>query len=226
MKCTECSKHVKPVIAVDIDGTLGMYHEHFTAFASDYVGKQLRTGYPGGEEFSDYLGMSKQSYREAKLAYRQGGMKRSMPTHVGARAFMKEVWELGFEIWIATTRPWMRLDNIDPDTREWLFRNGIQYDYMIYGEDKYEQLVKAVGGERIVLVIDDLRDQCFEAMKQLRMEKSKEPVATWPVVQPQRVHNRRELFANNFYEFNSLKMRLEGRLEGWYDQAGSSVRSD
>ena len=73
-----------------------------------------------------------------------------MPVYDDAVQFMQQLAAHGVEVWIATTRPWMRLDNIDPDTREWLARNEIPWDYMIYGEDKYEQLLERVDRERVL----------------------------------------------------------------------------
>lgn len=211
MKCTECNTVIRPVVAVDIDGTLGMYHEHFTVFASDYAGVHLPTGYNGGEEFSDYLGMSKQLYREAKLAYRQGGMKRTMPTYGGARGFMIQLNRLGCEVWIATTRPWMRLDNIDPDTREWLQRNTITYDYMLYGEDKYEVLKDRVGESRVLAVVDDLREQC---------EKAKQVFDDDTAIQPYRQHNEMDQFVNRVYGFDHIHERIKSRVEKWHGEQG------
>ena len=63
------------------------------------------------------------------------------------------------EIWLATTRPWQRLDNVDPDTREWLRRNGIEIDGLLYGDDKYQQLIETVEQERIVACFEDLPEQ-------------------------------------------------------------------
>lgn len=216
MKCTECGTKVRPVVAVDIDGTLGMYHEHFTEFASEYVGSQLHAGFPGGVEFSEYLGMEKQSYREAKLAYRQGGMKRTMPMYSGARSFMMDLNRLDVEVWIATTRPWMRLDNIDPDTREWLSRNSIRYDYMIYGDNKYDVLIDRVGIERVVMVIDDLSIECGNATNVLKVDVDSDP-RLWPVIQPRRTHNQNDPFPHQFTDFSTLLGKhIYTRVEEWY----------
>lgn len=157
--CSECSRVVRPVVALDIDETLGLYHEHFRRFASGYVGRELPEGYDGSEPFWSYLGLELFKYRQVKLAYRQGGMKRSMPVREGARELVSKAHELGAEIWITTTRPYLRLDNIDPDTQEWIARNGLRYDHMLYDEDKYLQLASLVDPDRVVFVLDDLREQ-------------------------------------------------------------------
>lgn len=156
---------LKPVVALDIDGTLGDYHGHFLRFAAGYCGKSM----PPVEEINPglplwkHMRVSRRTYRDCKLAYRQGGLKRSMPVFPFASQLTRNIRRLGADIWICTTRPYLRLDNIDPDTREWLRRNRIQYDAVIFGEQKYRELVTQVGLERIVAVADDLPEQALNA---------------------------------------------------------------
>lgn len=148
----------KPVIALDIDGTLGDFHGHFLRFAEGWYGRSMPdpSDINPGLPLHKFMSTSKGTYRQCKLAYRQGGMKRSMPVHEGADDLTRYIRkELGAEVWICTTRPYLRLDNIDPDTRHWLRRNGIQYDGVIWGPHKYRDLAKIIGTDRIVAVIDD-----------------------------------------------------------------------
>jgi hypothetical protein len=155
----------KPIIACDIDGTVGDYHKHFTRFAEQWTGRTM----PGPQDINPglplhkHLGMSKATYRECKLAYRQGGMKRSMPVYPGSPEAIRDWRKMGSEVWITTTRPYLRLDNIDPDTRHFLRRNGIQYDGILYGADKYRKLVSIVGADRIIMVLDDLPEMIDQA---------------------------------------------------------------
>lgn len=157
----------KPVVALDIDGTLGDYHGHFLRFAEGYVGREM----PNPKEINPglplyrHMRVSRATYRAAKLAYRQGGQKRSMPAYDGAADLTRVVRKAGAEVWICTTRPYLRLDNIDPDTREWLRRNRIQYDAVLFGESKYAELVRQVGLNRIVAIADDLPEQIVKAGK-------------------------------------------------------------
>lgn len=148
-----------PVIGLDIDGTCGDYHGHFTRFAQEYTGKQMPPPdqYTGGIPFHKHLGMSRTTYNKVKLAYRQGGAKRSMPPYPGIGEFTKCVRTCGVAVYICTTRPYLRLDNIDPDTRHWLKdRAHMQYDAVLWGAYKYNDLIKQVGRERVVMVYDDL----------------------------------------------------------------------
>lgn len=168
MKCSDCSKEIQPIVVVDIDGTLAMHHEDITRFCSRYYDKAPPTfPYDGGESFADYLEITLDEYRAMKLAYRQGGNKRFVKPYPGAADFMKSLWLTvpSPEIWVATTRPYQRLDNIDPDTREWLRRNDMKVDGLLYGDDKYEQLVETVDPARIVAVFEDLDEQMVYGTK-------------------------------------------------------------
>lgn len=149
--------HGIPIVALDVDGTLGDFHSHFLHFAQNWFGKEM----PDSEQINvglplhRFMGVSKARYREAKLAYRQGGWKRWMPVYPGSSELTHDIQRAGAEVWICTTRPYLRLDNIDPDTREWLRRSRIKYNAVLFGEDKYTEL-RRQAGDRVVAVVDDL----------------------------------------------------------------------
>ena len=163
MRCTNCSSTVKPVVAIDIDGTLGNYYGHFVQFCNAYFGTTFPNNWEGQGEWEDFLGLTRQQYREAKLAYRQGGQKRSMPMISDAPHLIAAVRKLSVEVWLTTTRPWLRLDSVDPDTREWLRREDVYYDHLLYDDDKYHRLAELVDPERVLLVVDDLKELCVQA---------------------------------------------------------------
>jgi hypothetical protein len=134
-----------PVVGLDIDGTLGDYYGHFHRFAEQYLQEPLDVDW--------------------KPETKQGGMKRSLPVlddHLMAMV-QNLRREKGLQVWICTTRPWQRLDNIDPDTQFWLNRNVGRVDGVIYGEEKYEDLIDIVGRERIIGIFDDLPENVEEA---------------------------------------------------------------
>jgi phosphoglycolate phosphatase-like HAD superfamily hydrolase len=153
----------KPVVALDLDGTLGDYHQNFLEFATRYFGKTFP--HPGtanpGLKLWDWMGISQRDYQDAKLAYRQGGWKRWMPCYLGAAELTLRIRSAGAEVWLCTTRPYLRLDNVDPDTREWLGRNRIQYDALLFDPahkddgTKYHELARQAG-TRVASVVDDL----------------------------------------------------------------------
>lgn len=167
-RCTSCSALIKPVVAIDIDGTLADYHSHFSKFAHIWLGDRLvRSHYDGSEPYRDWFckafAVDVTTFRAIKLAYRQGGMKRNMPMYPGAPALLEGLRRLGVEIWLTTTRPWERFDRVDPDTREWLRRNRLEYDALLYDENKMDRLAECVDPERVVAVLDDQSDQLAAA---------------------------------------------------------------
>lgn len=163
----------RPIVAIDIDGTLGDYHSHFLWFAEQWLGYPMpsATEVNPGMRLSTFMGIPHELYRQCKLAYRQGGLKRFMPCYPFASELTQNIRAAGAEIWICTSRPYLRLDNIDPDTREWLRRNEIRYNAVIFEgllsggnpSTKYADLVYQVGTSRIVAVIDDLPIQTADA---------------------------------------------------------------
>lgn len=175
MLCTNCSTEIKPIVAIDIDGTLGDYHGHFALFAWQYHFRPVISGHwDGTGDFEDWLGLTRSEYREAKLAYRQGGGKRLMPVYTGSRGLLMECIVAGAEVWLTTTRPWMRHDSTDPDTRSWLERNQLPYHHLLYDDQKYPRLDDLVDGQRVCMVLDDLAEQwdvaeeCFPGRVWLR----------------------------------------------------------
>lgn len=160
MRCTECNTIIKPVVAIDIDGTISDYHYHFLSFARLYldlpVDRTYYMRYDGTTDLATFLGISKEHYREVKLAYRQGGQKRLQPILPGARELLQEIHRIGAEIWLTTTRPWMKFDSTNPDTIHWLEKHHIPYDHLLYDDDKYDRLHQIVGPGRVVGVLEDL----------------------------------------------------------------------
>lgn len=154
----------RPVVALDIDGTMGEYHLNFWRMACDYLGRDLKhpSVYDGSQSFASFLGMSKSTYRRIKLAYRQGGWKRWMPVYDGVADMSRYLRSRGAVVAVCTTRPFLQLEVIDPDTRHWLKnRAHVQYDCLISGEHKYRDLVRTFGRDRIVAVYEDLPEQAL-----------------------------------------------------------------
>lgn len=200
---------LRPVIALDIDGTLGYYHEHFLAFAAQWLQRPLPDTWDGREPFWRTLGTSKATYRQIKLCYRQGGMKRSMRVRLGAASLTRAVRAAGAEVWVCTTRPYLRLDNIDPDTRFWLRNNGIQYDGVLFGENKYRDLRDLVGIERVVAVLDDEPDQCRRA----------EGLGL-PTRMMARQYNREERLWYGIYDLVHAKEEFTFLVNKWREEKG------
>lgn len=172
MLCSHCSETIKPVVALDIDGTMGEFHDHFLRFALGYLTGHIPhyspvDEYDGSVGFRDWfcarMRIGTEDWYDIKLAYRQGGMKRTMPCRGWPAGLTYSLRDLGIEIWVTTTRPYLRLDNIDPDTRFWLDNNEIEFDHLIYDEDKYSQLIQTIMPERVIAILEDLPEQIERA---------------------------------------------------------------
>jgi hypothetical protein len=206
--CTSCNRLIRPVIAIDIDGTLANYHYHFFKFAEKYFNRTFNEGYDGSVKLFEWMKITQEEYRQCKLSYRLGGMKRSIPTYLPNTTTSRQVHSLrnkGAEIWFTTTRPYLRLDNTDPDTREWIYRNELEpYDGLIYDEDKYGMLLDIVGPNRIIGVVDDDPVQ-YDRAEELELSP----------IQIARQHNlscRRTVIAGNLV--SAVKM-LNIRIDKW-----------
>lgn len=215
MRCTKCNEVIKPVVSVDIDGTLGMYHSHFLNFAETYLNlphqffrsTQL---YTGGQPFRDWFvettSTSVAVWRDIKLAYRQGAQKRSMPVYDGAAELCDAVRRAGAELWLCTTRPYLRLDNIDPDTREWLRRNGIEYEGLIYDDLKYSRLHDLVGEGRVVAVLDDLKEECKAAEREFGKSV---------VIMRRNGYNSQDRYHNVVGNLEHARDKIEDMVQEW-----------
>jgi phosphoglycolate phosphatase-like HAD superfamily hydrolase len=168
MLCSSCSVRVKPIVAFDLDGVLGDYHGHLHRFAEAYLGRRfgIQMPYKGDiphREWFEMSGIDNATFRDIKLAYRQGAQKRSMPANRDMIGLVNRLARQGVEIWITTTRPYLRLDNVDPDTRHWLERNEVEFDHLMYDDNKYPKLASMVERSRVIAIIDDELEMVEEA---------------------------------------------------------------
>jgi hypothetical protein len=213
--CSRCSEQVRPVVAIDIDGTLADYHGHLAEFADAWIGPSARymvDQYDGSEPYWEWFcrafGVDRTTFRQIKLAYRQGGMKRTMPPLADGGmtpAVFVGALRAHAEVWLTTTRPHDRFDRIDPDTREWLRRQGIEFDTLVYDDNKMQVLAENVDQRRVVAVLDDQEDVLIEAGRMgfhpiLRRNDYNKGVA-WPNA------------VNNLREALSV---LTVKIEEWY----------
>ena len=205
MLCSKCSAVVHPIVAVDVDGTLGDWHYQFLRFASDYFGKTFDIRmYDGTGSLAEAMGVSLEDYRTCKLAFRQSGMKRAMRAFPGAAELTQAIKRMGAELWITTTRPYLQVGNVDPDTREWLNRFNIDYDHLLYDDDKYAELAQQVEPKRVVAVVDDEPSMYDRALD----------VGFHPILLA-RIHNRRNHRPVTADNLATVAFMVGERIEHW-----------
>jgi hypothetical protein len=194
------------------------------AFIGEYYAipeHDMRQDYWDGHgNFEDWMGLSRQAYRDAKLAFRQGGYKRYSPPWKGLDLLRDRITELRdqgkVEVWITTTRPWLRMDNVDPDTKFWLGNNFPCYDHLLFGENKYEDLSKIVDPKRVVAILEDLPEKYIEACKFF---------GNYAPIMIERFHNEWWLDNGRTYDgtpphsvagLRAAAMIIEERIEKWH----------
>lgn len=214
MLCTSCSSPVRPIVALDIDGTMGFYHTHFLSFAATYFGwghfdNDYNGHQPFREWFCDRFECDVRTFRDIKLAYRQGAQKRSMPVTNWARPVARAARQADAEIWVTTTRPYMRLDNVDPDTRFWLDRYDVKYDHLIYGDHKYADLATQIDPERVCFVLEDLWEQLSEARRLFN------PTSCYLYATQWNHYYWRETVVGPTVTYDAVLPTMMGRIEAW-----------
>jgi hypothetical protein len=217
MNCSGCGGVIKPVVAIDIDGTLGDYHGQLLKFTGDWLGlrylpagRELYDGSePFGEWFCETFGVDRTTFRAIKLAFRQGGQKRMMPLFTGPhpRLLVEGVQAEGAEVWLTTTRPWERFDRVDPDTREWLRRHRIPFDALLYDDDKMDRLADAVDPRRVVAVLDDQEDILRAAVRR-----------GWPAVKRATPYNAAVEWPDSVDRLDLALQRITTLIYEWRQQ--------
>lgn len=215
---------MKPVVALDVDGTLGDYHGHFLQFAEQWYGREMPK--PGdinpGLPLHRFMRTSKTTYRQCKLAYRQGGLERSMPVYPGADCLCTAIRKSGAELWLCTTRPYLKLDSQSPNTQHWLRRNHIQYDYLISGPNKYRDLVKQVGKDRVAAVMDDLPEMYIQATKVLGYQWPHKMQDGWPsIILRDQPYNKHLSSPIRVMDMEEAEFEILLFIQQWKDKHGA-----
>ncbi len=156
------------IVGVDIDGTLADYPASYVEFMGDV----LRNKYP--EYYARYLkiratGMPIDNYdigaffelpydvaRDVKDLYRQTGQKRFIGVCPGAKVLLDALKAQGYTVVLLTARPYEVYKRMFADTISWLRNADLQYDGLIFDENKEERLVKEFGAENVKFFVDDV----------------------------------------------------------------------
>jgi hypothetical protein len=214
--CSRCGERVKPIVAIDIDGTLADYHAHFTWFSGSFLDKTLSPflHYTGAEPYKSWwcnvMNADEATFHAVKLAYRQGGMKRTQPAFAGGRQLVEDLRNHGVEVWLTTTRPHERYDRVDPDTREWLSRRDIKFDALLFSEDKMDELANRVERGRVVAVLDDLAEVLLDAQSH-----------GWlPILRRTKYNRDVEWGGHQVYSLHDAYDEIKPYLEAWERKHG------
>lgn len=122
-------------VIIDIDGVLADYPNGFYEYC-------VKTFYPkfSKQEFAKFYKEVPILNREAmKASYRQSGIKANLGVIPGSKELLDSIRRRSngnIKVILMTKRPYSRYYRIYPDTLEWLAKNELVYDGIIWAEDK------------------------------------------------------------------------------------------
>lgn len=133
-------KEKEKICCFDIDGVLlSQYPQCWI----DYVNKEMETSFDDLNTMKRTISFEK--YRELKEQYRISGVKENLTPDRHAASVTVELKKLGYTIIIMTARPASKYPTLYNQTINWLDKNLIAYDYIIFGEkDKHAKILTEI----------------------------------------------------------------------------------
>lgn len=135
------------VCAFDLDGILNYYPKTWV----DYINATLCTSFKDLNEAKGAIPYS--TYKTMKWQYRESGIKAKLEIRAGAKAVMDELQRRGYKILILTSRPFKKHKTLFKQTTSWLDQHQIPYDGIIFGDEKYVEVLTQVPHLRFL--VDD-----------------------------------------------------------------------
>lgn len=136
----------RKIAIIDIDGVLNYYPQ----IQLDFFNDTLHTSFKTLKEAKET--MSYNNYKKMKALYRQSSYKHDAIARKGAKAFLEELREKNYLIYIITSRQLFK-ENMLQNTIEWLQKNELIYDYIYCTIKKDFTIFEKFGP--IDLVIED-----------------------------------------------------------------------
>ena len=107
---------------------------------------------------AETMGLSEETWQEIKHHFRVRGGKRDLPVFPDAKPFLDMLRSQKRRIVLLTSRPIDEYPNILTDTLIWLDRNNLPFDFLWWGMDKAERVVKVPDlKSKIMYAVDDDR---------------------------------------------------------------------
>jgi uncharacterized HAD superfamily protein len=142
-------KENQKICAFDLDDTLA----DSTPFWIRFVNSNINTQFANLNEMKNTLPYNK--YRELKLKYRTSDIKINIPVIDDAARITSHLKAYGYEIIIITARPFEEHKCLFKLTTDWLNKNHICYDGIIWGENKDIKVMTEV--ENLKFIVEDHR---------------------------------------------------------------------
>lgn len=131
----------KKIIGVDIDGVLADYPKSFIDYAEQETGLKFNIEkYNISGEMAKIIGEEKA--KAIKHKYRISGQKRFIPIIKGVQEGLKILKKKGYKIVLLSARPIKQYKRIFSDTIEWLQKNKLVFDAILWDENKEDRVIK------------------------------------------------------------------------------------
>ena len=133
----------------DIDGVLNNYPDCYV----DFVNEQLKENFNSLIEIKDSICYS--DYKYIKELYRTSGYKENLPVKLFAKELLQELKIRGYYIIILSSRPVDKYNELIIQTTNWLKKNNLEYDYLMFGEEKHLDIIQKFG--TVEFIVEDNR---------------------------------------------------------------------
>ena len=166
------------IIGVDIDGVLAAYPEHFLNFINKEIGTDYKV-----EDVTEYniyeaLDLPHNTTKKLKGKFRETGEKRFIPILNGAKEFLDLFSEMGYKIVLLSARPYKKYKRIFADTQEWLDKNNLAHDAILWDEDKCNRLVREFGSNSVEFFVEDNLSNANSVAKECKVYLINKPYNT------------------------------------------------
>lgn len=151
----------KKIAFVDIDGVMGNWTKKYLSFINNMYGTNYDNLYEAEHGFTDL-----QTKYITKKEFRISGLKRELELMDDAKLFLDKLKENNYYIVLVTARPYKQVNKLYYDTMVWLKNNNLQYDTVIFDEQKEKFIIDHFSNTRkYSFIIDDDIDNCNRVSK-------------------------------------------------------------
>lgn len=145
------------VVGVDIDGVLNTYPDCFVQWVRRTW--PTSTDLPQDSTLADlHLRLGASTMMAVKTAYRESGAKMDQPVREGAKDLLDGLRAHGFSVVLLSRRPYWRHYRIFADTLEWLQRNNLQHEAILFHPQKHVKILETF--PNMVAMVDDEVEVC------------------------------------------------------------------
>lgn len=131
----------KKIIGLDLDGCIADYPRSYYNFIYKKTKKRIKDNgsYDVYKNVEKVFGEEKA--KKLKREYRESGQKRFIKTINEPDKVTDKLKRKGYKIIILSARPYKEYPRIFADTLEWLKKNKIKYDAILFDEHKEEKII-------------------------------------------------------------------------------------